>query len=707
MAADQPAGRQWNLNDIVTIPEVTEIKLGKDSKSAVYVTRSADLLANQDRSSLSLVDLSTGTQRLLLRAKTIEQVAQFPGTFDWSALLDIGEGVQLYRIDQNGKITPLVLNPATILEGEADHALPSFEHQAPRRVGILSYKWSPDGRWLWYSVVKKLDGAQEVVFDEAAGANRGKRRLSVKASIDFYLRTPAGKDIHVSSRPTTDVLARYYGARVTWEADKVRFRIGDIDTNGRPIYRNIIWNLLEQREEEKEEPSFDPIPFPMQGPHGGIVTTGGYGKTRDLFEVKQNGDRHAYGKVAFTAGDLRSAGSWRAQDGKSALISTRYIERPRYGLALIQRDVVRELSSAHSLTRCDFDGDLIVGVCVREGQTTPHELVIVKPRESRVTELAPVSPSHDEIAPLRITSKTWVNRLGYWATGQIIWPRKYKKGTSYPAIIITHGSDADERFGSADLQWNYPAQLFAERGYIVLLMNDPSAHQNERIAQAYRQWGDEQGELNSPEMQKLLYLNGIYSMEDAVSELSASGDVDISRVGIAGYSRGAQIVNVAMTQSKMFRAASSGDGAYLEPSTYMISRGSFDTIFGGSPYGPNLKNYEALSPSLRASQLCGAMLFQMAAPYDSALDLYTMLREKSAAVQLSLYPGEDQTSDETHIFHIPNNRLLAMRENLAWFDFWLLGKVDNDAPHRERVKQWQIASQKGSPGCAATTEPRE
>src|SRR3546814_4443990 len=66
-------------------------------------------------------------------------------------------------------------------------------------------------------------------------------------------------------------------------------------------------------------------------------------------------------------------------------------------------------------------------------------------------------------------------------------------------------------------------------------------------------------------MRQLIWLNGVASYEDAVMELVGTGVIDQARVGIAGYSRGSQMVNVTITNSSLFRAASSGDGGYLEP----------------------------------------------------------------------------------------------------------------------------------------------
>src|SRR3546814_1412638 len=104
--------------------------------------------------------------------------------------------------------------------------------------------------------------------------------------------------------------------------------------------------------------------------------------------------------------------------------------------------------------------------------------------------------AHESIAPLHVTPHQWTNRLGYRSTGFIIWPRDYQASSRYPAIIITHGSDADERFASADMQWNYPAQLFAERGYLVILMNDPSARQQADLWNAFMEWSGGPGTLD-------------------------------------------------------------------------------------------------------------------------------------------------------------------------------------------------------------------
>jgi dipeptidyl aminopeptidase/acylaminoacyl peptidase len=307
----------------------------------------------------------------------------------------------------------------------------------------------------------------------------------------------------------------------------------------------------------------------------------------------------------------------------------------------------------------------------------------------KIRRVASVSQTDDAIDPLKIEPRTWVNRHGYKATGYVVWPRGYEKGRRYPAILVTHGTDADDRFVNRENQWEYPVQLFAERGYVVLLVNDPSSRQNAEIRAAYDAWINETRDQSPETLRQLIWLNGVASYEDAVKDLVDAGVIDPARVGIAGYSRGSQMVNVTMTNSHMFRAASSGDGGYLEPAFYADVAGSYDAVFGGPPTDPAaLVHYHRLSPSLRAGEVCGAILQQVAAPYIPSIDFHTALRKAGVPAQLSLYPGEDASSDETHIFHIPSNRIGAMQENIAWFDYWLLGKRDPVSPFADRYALW-------------------
>lgn len=233
------------------------------------------------------------------------------------------------------------------------------------------------------------------------------------------------------------------------------------------------------------------------------------------------------------------------------------------------------------------------------------------------------------------------------------------------------------------------------------MINDPSPRQNPDLMAGYAQWRSGTGHLSPAEVQDSAWIDVVHMLEDVASQLIRDGLIDRSRIGIAGYSRGSQITNVAVTQSNFFRAASSGDGSFLEPAAWSQVMRSYTAIFGGPPAGPFLENYRRLSPSLRADHACTAVIQQMATPLAGAIDFHTSLRAARVPSQISLYPGETTATDETHLFHIPSNRLAAMRENLAWFDFWLRDLEQNVTSSAGRAEQWiEMARDRRAP-CPA------
>ena len=94
--------------------------------------------------------------------------------------------------------------------------------------------------------------------------------------------------------------------------------------------------------------------------------------------------------------------------------------------------------------------------------------------------------------------------------------------------------------------------------------------------------------VNVSDAQFRLALDAVATMEAALSSLIASGAVDPRRGGIAGYSRGAEVVLYVMTQSKMFTAAAIGDGEANASSYWAsgnrLSASWYRMLYGGSPY---------------------------------------------------------------------------------------------------------------------------
>lgn len=701
-AAGESQGRSWTIEDILTIPEVDEIALSEDGKRAIYAAEIVDIEAGRPRSHIRLVDVATGRTQTILTADATKSLRPIAGTDDWSALLDMGDGLQLYRIGSKGSVRPLVINPGPVPVGKADMSFPIGGGMRPARIGVLDYDWSPDGKWLWYSLIKPKPEANRVRFDEEVSALRNRRRSAIDVEIDYLLRGPDGSTVRIATRPSSDRVATRGGGRIVWQEDEVRFRVEVQDGTLGGSFETWAWDRKKKAVRKLGGERDLLSMWILVGPHGGQLSTTGLDGQRELVETLPGGQRHRFGHVAFEIGDPRAAGWKRSADGKRVVVGTRRTDTLRYELALLAGDEIRTIGTGASLTRCGFDGFLSSALCVEEGTSLPPRLVRIDLNTGAVRRLGSISPRHDPIAPLRIIPRQFTSRDGYKANGYVVMPRGHRAGERHPALVVTHGSDADDRFAEPGNQWNYPVQLFAERGYVVLLLNDPSPRQSAELMEAYGAWMRGKGPPGPDIVRQRIWLNGVHSIEDAVGELTAEGLIDPDRIGIAGYSRGSQMVNVSLTNSRLFRAASSGDGGFLEPSGYAGARASYDPVYGGGPLGDHIDHYRRFAPSLNADKICAAVLQQVASASPSQIDFYEGLRDAHVATQLSYYPGASPASDETHLFHIPSNRLLAMRENLAWFDYWLRGVRDPDAPFPERIAQWDRLADAGRNRCPLT-----
>lgn len=688
IAAGESKGRPWTIQDILTVPKLNEIALAEDGKRAIYAVEIANIEAGRPLSHIRSIDVATGQTRSILTVDAVKSLRPMPGTADWSALLDFGDGLQLYRIDGEGSVRPLIVNPSPVPVGKADMSFPIGGGMRPSRIGVLDYDWSPDGKWLWYSLIKTKPGAGRVRFDQEVSVLRNRRRSAIEVEVDYFLRGPDGSSVRIATRPSSDRVATRGGGRIIWQKDEVRFRVEVEDGTLGGKFELWAWDrtrrAIRKLASERDLLSM----WILMGPHGGQLATTGSDKHLELVETSADGRRHRYGPVSFEIGDPRSAGWRMSADGKRVVLGTRGTEDLRYGLAVLERNVVRVIKTAASLTRCAFNGAVTTAVCVEEGMTIPPRLVHIDLRTGVAKRLVSISPEHDAIEPLRVIPRSFVSRDGYGATGYVVLPRGYRVGDRYPALVVTHGGDADERFSEPGNQWNYPVQMFAERGYVVLLLNDPSPRQSDELMDAYRAWMRGKGPPDPDTVRQRIWLNGVHSIEDAVKDLIAEGLIDPGRLGIAGYSRGSQMVNITVTNSRLFRAASSGDGGFLEPGGYAGARASYDPVYGGGPLGDNFDRYRRFAPSLNASKICAAVLQQVASASPAQIDFFEALRDAHVPTQLSYYPGTSPASDETHLFHVPSNRLQAMRENLAWFDYWLRGVRDSDAPFPDRAASW-------------------
>jgi acetyl esterase/lipase len=152
-----------------------------------------------------------------------------------------------------------------------------------------------------------------------------------------------------------------------------------------------------------------------------------------------------------------------------------------------------------------------------------------------------------------------------------------------------------------------------------------------------------------------------------------------------------------MTQSKLFHVASSGEGGFLNAGGFWewgsaVNRARYIALFGGSPYDSGAsENYRAFSPSFRVGEFAGPFLQQFAsADAVAGLELYELLQETTIPNELVIYPHE------AHVFYRPSHQAAAMKLNIAWFDYWLLGIRSTDMMMVPWYERWDIMKKKWS-----------
>lgn len=686
-AAKDGGRRDWSIADIVEAPSVIDLALSRDGSEVAYILRRGDLKVNREIFELHVVSITSRLDRIVATSSWLGALKLIPSRDAWSVLGDFGEGVQLYQFDRSGARTTIASQPDPVLVGSADGAISGMGDNPLVRFGVTSYRWRADGRALFYSVLERQKRDPKPLIDSAVVEASSRRRWEPNVKVQFFVRETDSQPVAIHSRPGSDIIARLLGGDAGWQGETLYFSTTDDQERASRVTR---WRWTASRGVERPVAGENAALDSLVGPYGGALSVRGYGTGRRLIETSADGGEHDYGAFSGTLSDPRSPGIWRSPEGDRVLVSVRLLDSPRYAILLLTKDSQRRLYAVEgSLTHCSFDPGLRAGACVQQGLPLPPRLVSIDVLTGRVRPIADLAPRYDALRRLRFEPRSWRNAMGYTSTGFIVWPSRYVPTKRYPLIVITHGSDADERFVSGGLQWNYPLQLLAQSGYIVALVNDPSPYQSATLLQAASAWSNCGEGMPPRQVQNLEWLNGVATYEALVRELVDAGVVDRTQVGIAGYSRGSQMVNVAMTNSQIFRAASSGDGGYLEPASWRFNRCTYAGVFGGGPGRASTDAlYRRLAPSYRADKATGAVLQQMAEPRAGAVDFYQSLRDAGVPAQITLYPGESESSDETHVFHIPANRMNAMRENLCWFDFWLRG-ISGTPAECPRIDNWK------------------
>ena len=264
------------------------------------------------------------------------------------------------------------------------------------------------------------------------------------------------------------------------------------------------------------------------------------------------------------------------------------------------------------------------------------------------------------------------NKMTVSTQGYLIHPVNEVQGKRYPLIVATYGFRGKTHAANAE-EWHssFPAQVFANEGYFVLLLNRPESYAQTNTIDS-KQARDTEG------------WDMLRIFEHAVMTLIGRGCVDADKVGVYGWSHGAFIVEFLIAHSNKFKVACLGEGGDYNPGVWSAGNKTiisvYNNLFGGPPWGSGLKNYLAFSPYYHVDKIKSPVLMEFCGGGIGALEMYVPLRYQNVPAELVLYDGEP------HNFVKPKARLASMKRKLDWFNFWFFDKRDLENP--EQFERW-------------------
>jgi dipeptidyl aminopeptidase/acylaminoacyl peptidase len=691
------AGSQnWTVRDGIEVSRVTSVAVDGGGRHSAFVVMTPDIDTNRNRYELfAMSSDGKAPARRMLEAGYIAEVSNRPKTEDWTVLADQGAGVQLYQVTPDGHLLALLVNPNTVIVGGSD-GLQASATIEPRLTGIRSYAWSRDGRLLWYSKIRLRSVLEQaaivnagMVYDDShmtGGGPHDISRAALLAGTELHVLEPdTGFDRLIALMPpdiTDGEAFRSDNGSVFWVSDheiQYYFRGVSQGVQQFQLYRYLVDSGQNKRVGAAMDAQSTYHALPMESGFRTVRRVGGVDHlvTLDL-DGRTTGDE---GRVGF---DSVGGGQnvWLDTTRRRMIVAVRYPERD--GLVGFPFGAFRSIDrSADELSPCDFNEDLSYGICSRESLGHAPEVVAIDPSTGRQTVVARPNARYDEKQPLDIQARNWTNRFGQDNTGYVVYPRNYARGTFYPGIVITHGRNARNTFMDDRLQWEYPVAALVERGYFVLLVNEPRNNSNRA--------GIVDEHSPASEIEKFQFSEGfgpLASLEAAAQSLVDEQKMDPKRIGIAGYSRGSTIARFALSHSRVFSAGSSADANWWDAGGFWQGakhvRTIYTNLFGGSPFDAQAyPQYLSFSPSARPHDFAGPLLQQFtSAMVGTAIELDQQLKDAGIPTELIFFP------DEAHIFWQPKHRASAAEQNLDWFDYWLLGRKNSDESKRNQYRRW-------------------
>ena len=636
------AGRALAPQDWYRFQDVSDLQIAPDGTAVAYLVTSYDRASDESRSALWTADWTGKSRARLTRGESVSEPRFSPDGRYLSYLTarPAGTPTQLWVLDRRSG-TARALSRCN---GE-----------------ISGYAWSPDGA----RVVVVMRAAEDagsprpIVVDtfQFKGADGsydiGQTRSHLylldvgRGSCTAITRDAARSDSRPAFSPDGRQIAYVSNANGTAH-EAVNDDISLLSATGAPAPRRLTSNWTDELQRLAWSPDGKLIAF-MHGD-----------------DLKDDVGMHRLALVEVATGRVREL----SMSLDRTVLSPRFSSDGRAMLFAVEDDGFQYPAQVSldtgAVTR--LGGPMVVSEL---GTAAGHTAVLAStdsaPFEVFALEagrLRPLSahnqPLFAELSLGSVADISFKSRDGTEIHGQIVKPPGFVAGRRYPTILWIHGGPDGQDDHSLTLESYGPQlerQLFATHGYVVLAINyRGSTGRGADFAHAITaDWGHK-------EVEDLLA---------GVDYAIAQGIADPARLGVGGWSYGAQLTDYLIASDARFKAAIAGAGIANQLASY----GSDPwPVWENAELGPPWQNtalWLKLSyPFVHADRIHTPTLFlhgdkDFRVPISGSEQMYQALRTLGVPTELIVYPGE------THTLARPSFMVDFYTRYLAWMERYL------------------------------------
>lgn len=344
---------------------------------------------------------------------------------------------------------------------------------------------------------------------------------------------------------------------------------------------------------------------------------------------------------------------------------------------------VYEEGGDFSLVGCQSTGRSLV--CYANHPDRPLTFVEIDLETGVLAEVFDPNPWVESMQLGDVERIGWENEYGIAAHGWLVKPVNFQSGRSYPLVIVQYNATLCFSGGTGS---EHPAQLYAAHEIMVLCMAQPAGRPPNDSGEGGDNYETRESVLSS--------------WESIIQVLSERGMVDPDRVGITGFSMGADNLQYGLHRTNAFSAAIFAALSWA-PTGYYLA--------GGAPWGREGfrrrglsglggSAYDNMSLGVNAERVNAPILVQTsdAERLNTTVE-YVMLQDGGVPIDMYVF------RNEYHTKWWPQNRYGAIQRSLAWMRFWLQGEVDPDTMSEQQFERWQRLCEQQIARLSASDDP--